>query len=203
MANQPLSAELRTDARANHERIVRAATDAFAERGLGVEMKEIAEAAGVAVGTIYRHFPSKEDLLIAIARAMLQEAGASIERCNEIANPIEGLRALVAGNLIGVARFGWLAGALHGGQLPRHHLEQLKTEMETSGLRDRFQPLIRRAMQDGFLRSDLDVGVASAMLEGATVPWARAAVLTGRDPEQAAEAIMQVFLAGAAKTEAQ
>jgi AcrR family transcriptional regulator len=178
MADQPLPAELRTDARANHERIVRAATDAFAERGLGVEMKEIAEAAGVAVGTIYRHFPSKEDLLIAIARAMLHEAGASIERCNQMSNPIEGLRVLVAGNLVGVARFGWLAGA--------------------TGLRDRFQPLIRRAMHDGYLRADLDVAVASAMLEGATVPWARSAVLAGREPEQAADAIMQVFLEGAA-----
>jgi AcrR family transcriptional regulator len=165
---------------------------------LGVEMKEIAEAAGVAVGTIYRHFPSKEDLLIAIARAMLHEAGASIERCNQMSNPIEGLRVLVAGNLVGVARFGWLAGAMHSGQLPRHHLEQLKAEMDTTGLRDRFQPLIRRAMHDGYLRADLDVAVASAMLEGATVPWARSAVLAGREPEQAADAIMQVFLEGAA-----
>ncbi|HTE85285.1 MAG TPA: TetR/AcrR family transcriptional regulator [Dehalococcoidia bacterium] len=198
MVLQTVPLEQRTDARANRERIVRAATDAFAARGLGVEMKEIAEAAGVAVGTIYRHFPSKEDLLTAIARAMLDEAGVAIATCNDLPDPIEGLGALIAGNLTGVARFGWLAGVLHGGQIPRHHLDELKAEMEAKGFHRRFQPLLERAIAAGRLRDDLDVTVASAMLEGATAPWTCAAVLSGREPEQAAAAIMRVFLEGAA-----
>jgi AcrR family transcriptional regulator len=198
MANRTAPAEQRTDARANHERIVRAATDAFAERGLGVEMREIAEAAGVAVGTIYRHFPSKEDLLTAIARAMLDDAGAAFEACNELADPLEGLRVLIARNLAGVARFGWLAGVMHSGQIPRHYLDQLKSEMEARGFRERFQPLLCRAIQDGLLRSDLNLAVASAMLEGATAPWTCPAILAGRDPDQAAAEIMQTLLDGAA-----
>jgi AcrR family transcriptional regulator len=56
----------RSDALANRERLIEAAHAVFAERGLDAEMKEIAERAGLGVGTIYRNFATKEDLLIAI-----------------------------------------------------------------------------------------------------------------------------------------
>jgi AcrR family transcriptional regulator len=197
MASQ-LSPEQRTDARANHERIVRAATTLFAERGLGVEMREIAEEAGVAVGTIYRHFPSKEDLLTAIARTMLGEAAEAARMCSQEADPIEGIARLLAVNLAGVARFGWLSGVLHSGEIPRRHLEALKVEMEKSGLRHRYLPLLTRAVEAGRLRAGLDTTVASAMLEGATAPWTVAAMLADRTPETAAAAILQTFMDGAA-----
>jgi AcrR family transcriptional regulator len=200
MASQ-ISPEQRTDARANHARIVRAATALFAERGLGVEMREIAEAAGVAVGTIYRHFPGKEDLLTAIARTMLSEAAEAVRSCSEEADPIEGIAGLLAVNLAGVARFGWLTGVLHSGQIPRHHLEALKSEMESSGLRRRYLPLLSRAVECGRLRPDLDIAIASAMLEGATAPWTSASMLVDRTPEAAAAAILQTFLQGAAATQ--
>ncbi len=58
---------LRADARRNHERILAAARQQFADYGLEVHMEQIARAAGVGVGTVYRHFPAKEDLLQALA----------------------------------------------------------------------------------------------------------------------------------------
>ena len=64
----------RADARANRARLVEAARAVFSERGLAAEMKEIAERAGVGVGTIYRNFPSKEDLIVAIMRDALATA---------------------------------------------------------------------------------------------------------------------------------
>lgn len=57
----------RADARRNRRRILGAAREQFAEHGLDVQMGEIAGAAGVGVGTVYRHFPAKEDLLQALA----------------------------------------------------------------------------------------------------------------------------------------
>jgi AcrR family transcriptional regulator len=197
MASQ-LSPEQRTDARANHARIVRAATALFAERGLGVEMREIAEEAGVAVGTIYRHFPSKEDLLTAIARTMLDEAVEAVRICSQDTDPIEGIAHLLAINLAGVERFGWLSGVLHSGEIPRHRLEALKADMENSGLRRRYLPLLTRAVESGRLRGGLDITVASAMLEGATAPWTASAMLADRTPETAAAAILQTFMEGAA-----
>ena len=89
----------RADARRNREKIVACARDAFAEYGLDAQMDEIARRAGVGVGTLYRHFPTKDALVAAmveakmarlaeIGRAVLADPGdpwedfaAFIERC--------------------------------------------------------------------------------------------------------------------------
>jgi AcrR family transcriptional regulator len=57
----------RSDARRNRERVVRAARKCMARDGLEAEVAEIAREAGVGVGTVYRHFPTKEDLVEALA----------------------------------------------------------------------------------------------------------------------------------------
>ncbi|MGH2800684.1 MAG: helix-turn-helix domain-containing protein, partial [Thermoleophilaceae bacterium] len=53
---------MRSDARRNRNAIVCAARELFAEKGMDVQMDEIARRAKVGVGTLYRHFPAKEDL---------------------------------------------------------------------------------------------------------------------------------------------
>jgi AcrR family transcriptional regulator len=57
----------RSDARRNRELVLGAARKEFARHGLDVGMDRIARTAGVGVGTVYRHFPSKEQLLVALA----------------------------------------------------------------------------------------------------------------------------------------
>ena len=57
---------LRADAERNRRRILEAAAEEFAERGLGVTMDSIAARAGVGVGTVYRRFPDKAELLEAL-----------------------------------------------------------------------------------------------------------------------------------------
>ncbi|MFB4315581.1 TetR/AcrR family transcriptional regulator [Actinomadura sp. 21ATH] len=63
---------MRADARRNRERIVEAALRTFAERGPAASMEEIAQAAGVGVGTLYRHFPDRRALLEEIASEALE-----------------------------------------------------------------------------------------------------------------------------------
>lgn len=58
---------LRADAARNRARVLEVAYQTFAEEGLGVPIDEIARRAGVGAGTVYRHFPAKEDLYRAIA----------------------------------------------------------------------------------------------------------------------------------------
>jgi uncharacterized protein YbjT (DUF2867 family) len=58
----------RADARRNRERILVAARDSFAQAGRDVQMPDVARAAGVGVGTLYRHFPAKEDPVRALVR---------------------------------------------------------------------------------------------------------------------------------------
>jgi AcrR family transcriptional regulator len=192
--------QLRTDARLNHDRIVAAATEAFAERGLSVEMKEIADRAGVAVGTIYRHFPSKEELLAAICRSLLAEAVVETEAASAIANPIDALTVLLAGNLRRAARFGSLIGALVGGDLPRHHFEQIRAEA-LPRMKQRMRVIVQRAIDEGYLRRDLDPGIAAAMIEGTGLPWSYSSYAEGRDPEFLAGLIIKTFLEGAAPRE--
>ncbi|WP_327144784.1 TetR/AcrR family transcriptional regulator [Nocardia sp. NBC_01327] len=64
--------QLRADARSNRDQILNAALDVFRERGTEVPMKDIADHAGVGVGTLYRRFPDRDALLIATARAHLE-----------------------------------------------------------------------------------------------------------------------------------
>jgi AcrR family transcriptional regulator len=67
------SKPLRADARRNRARILAAAEDVFAAQGTAASTEEVAAAAGVAIGTVFRHFPTKRDLLGAILKDLLAE----------------------------------------------------------------------------------------------------------------------------------
>jgi AcrR family transcriptional regulator len=57
---------LRSDGLRNREALLAAARDTFAEHGLNASLQQVARAAGVAIGTLYRHFPTRDDLLVAV-----------------------------------------------------------------------------------------------------------------------------------------
>jgi AcrR family transcriptional regulator len=56
----------RADARRNYDKLIAAAREAFTEDGRGASLEDIARRAGVGIGTLYRHFPSRQDLLVAV-----------------------------------------------------------------------------------------------------------------------------------------
>ncbi|HEX3459446.1 MAG TPA: TetR/AcrR family transcriptional regulator [Acidimicrobiales bacterium] len=70
---------MRADARRNYEKLVVAAHDVFAEEGGGASMDAIAKEAGVGVGTLYRHFPRRIDLVEAVYRGDVDELVAAAE----------------------------------------------------------------------------------------------------------------------------
>src|SRR6201995_1177891 len=63
---------MRADARRSHERLLTAATAAFAEKGADAPLEDIAKRAGVGIGTLYRHFPTRLDLQEAVFRTQVQ-----------------------------------------------------------------------------------------------------------------------------------
>jgi AcrR family transcriptional regulator len=73
MTNSPATRPARADAVRNRQRVLDAAAGAFAECGTEVSIAEIAERAGIAKGTVFRHFATKEDLLAAIMRRLLDD----------------------------------------------------------------------------------------------------------------------------------
>ncbi|MGC4806817.1 TetR/AcrR family transcriptional regulator [Micromonospora sp. DT233] len=70
---------LRADARRNRARILDAAEAVFAEHGPRSSTEEVARRAGVAIGTVFRHFPTKDDLLAAIMKRLLTQLMAAAE----------------------------------------------------------------------------------------------------------------------------
>ncbi len=82
---------LRRDAERNRQRILKAASKAFNERGLEVSLDEIARYAGVGVGTVYRRFRTKEELVEALFMDRLDAVAAVADDAFEVADPWSGL----------------------------------------------------------------------------------------------------------------
>ena len=142
---------LRADAQRNHDAIVLAAQDAFAEAGYGVSIEEIARRAGVGAASVYRRFPSKELLLRAIFDAGIAGLELEIAAAQAAPDPWRGLLAGIgaviekqAANMVFVELLAEL------GVLP-----ELKGEIH----RRVFAPLgelFARAQAAGELRGDLE-----------------------------------------------
>jgi AcrR family transcriptional regulator len=82
---------LRADARRNRARILAAAEQVFAARGASVSTEEIARAAGVGIGTVFRHFPTKEELLQAIIEEVVRQLVHDAERLRTEGDPATAL----------------------------------------------------------------------------------------------------------------
>src|SRR3954452_2756992 len=82
----------RADARRNHERLLVAAHEVFGKEGSESSLREIARRAGVGIGTLYRHFPTREALLEALLRDNVERLR---DRADQLARTISAERALV------------------------------------------------------------------------------------------------------------
>src|ERR1700694_3164569 len=89
----PLVSErpLRRDAARNRLRILQAAREVFADRGLDASLDQIAAHAGVGVGTVYRRFPDKDALIDALFEERIGEIAAAAQRALSAPDPWEGL----------------------------------------------------------------------------------------------------------------
>ncbi|GAB3076094.1 TetR/AcrR family transcriptional regulator [Pedococcus soli] len=80
----------RRDAQESHDRLIAAARREFAERGVDASLEQIARDAGVAIGTLYRHFPTRLDLLMAALEPRLREFLDGATAALEIDDPWDG-----------------------------------------------------------------------------------------------------------------
>jgi AcrR family transcriptional regulator len=171
-AATPIAATQRADARRNRKRILDAARELFAEHGYDAQIDEIARGAGVGVGTVYRHFPNKEDLLEALIQARFE--GLADAAREAIANPspwdgFEGFMRYSAGVM---ARDRALSEAMF------ERPEMMRAGAEGVGMPDLLTELVGRAQAAGELREEViweDVpglicGVGRALSEGKIGP---------------------------------
>ena len=83
----------RADAQRNRERILAAARREFSRSGAEASLEEIARKATVGPGTLYRHFPTREALLVAVYRSEMEKLAAAERTLAESLSPLEALRA--------------------------------------------------------------------------------------------------------------
>lgn len=188
----------RADARANRERLLAAAREAFRERGVAAEIKDLACRAELGIGTIYRNFPGgKEDIVLAVLKDIMATSLNDVRDAEAMADPLDGLSWLLERELTHVEEYGWLFEALLSGQIPPRCRAAVREEMEVHNFGGRYQRLLRRAVAAGRLRADLDVEAAAAVLSGVASPANRFA-LPKRAPGELAQAMLALLLRGVA-----
>ena len=140
---------LRRDAQANRERIVSAARAAFAAEGVRVPVEEIARRAGVGMGTLYRHFPAKEDLIDAVLEDAFGGFVGAAEQALDAEDAWAGFRSFLERVFeLHVENRGlkdMLATRSHG----RARVDAMRTRM-----RPLVGRLVERAQEQGALRAD-------------------------------------------------
>jgi len=165
----------RADAARNRARILAAASELFAERGLDASMPELADRAGVGVGTVYRAFPDKDHVVSAVIAERFRWLAAEVDAASQCDDPWAAFTDVV-----------WKAAALHAKDRAFHQcLPQALDLPDISEARartlDAFRRLIQRAQAAGALRADvvaedipmLLAGVGISRSSGKAMSWER------------------------------
>ncbi len=143
---------MRADARRNYERLLRAGREVLADRGSDASMEQIAKRADVGVGTLYRHFPRRIDLVEAVYR---EDVDGLVTLADRVCANVEPWTALVE----------WLEAFVRYAQPKRVFLTELHEAFEKSpdlalDSRERIGGaaalVLTRAQQDGSARDDID-----------------------------------------------
>ena len=166
---------LRADAQRNRDKLVAAARALFAERGLDAPLDDVAKRAGVGSGTLYRHFPTRDDLITAVFLDRMAENVATADRAQEHRDPWEGFADYVRETCLVQASDRGMADLMAIG----HRGPELRA-LRTRAFNG-FTSLVDRAKSAGALRPDftpedlilLMLGVAGiARYMGPTAPAA-------------------------------
>lgn len=140
----------RADARRNHQSVLDSARSQFARQGLDAQIDEIARGAGVGVGTVYRHFPTKDDLLAALAQARFEGLAGQARKALEANDGWEGFVEFMTYSAQVMAEDRLLSEAME------QRSEICGGAAESVGLIDLVAAMIDRAKSEGRLRADAE-----------------------------------------------
>jgi len=157
-ATSPPAGAMRADARRNRQRLIEAALAAFAEHGADdASLDEIARRAGVGIGTLYRHFPTRQALLEAVYRSQVEALCARAEEYSGEA----------ADGRPSVALRRWLEALVAFASTKRNLTISMMSSLGgknnevvsscSAMVREAVVPLLARAQEAGEIRADVDV----------------------------------------------
>ncbi|MFN8051503.1 MAG: TetR family transcriptional regulator [Acidimicrobiales bacterium] len=155
---------MRIDAQRNHEHIVDAARELFAKEGTKVSVEAIARAAGVGVGTVHRHFPTKDSLLDAVLIWFCEPMVEALDAALVDDDPAAGLEAYLVAVVEILATHRALAEELRG----RHQRGEETDELTAlkAGMTERLEQLLASGQASGQIRSDIVVGDLRLLMAG-------------------------------------
>jgi AcrR family transcriptional regulator len=155
---------LRADARRNREAIVAAARELFALHGPTTPMDDIAARAGVGVGTVYRHFPTKEALLTELVAEVFRGFTVAAVRAQGISDPWTAFETMLRDCLAAMQRDAAGRDAImRSDEIIWEGVEADKAELNAA-----MQVVIDRAIADGSLRADFSAADVGPLLCGIT-----------------------------------
>src|SRR6267378_3633966 len=176
----------RRDAQRNRERILEVAKESFTHAGANTSLDDIAKRAGVGPGTLYRHFPTRDELLEAVYRTEVEKLAAAERKFAETLPPIEALRAWLLLFVDYIATKRIIAPALNtlaGG--PSKLFEASYAQVWEA-----VRALVKRAVKSGDIRKDLDpIDLLRALIGVANVA-------TSPDWQQSARRLVDILIAG-------
>jgi AcrR family transcriptional regulator len=181
----------RADALRNRERILEIAKQAFSQFGAQASLDDIAREAAVGPGTLYRHFPTREELLQAVYRSEVEKIAAAARELAETLPPVEALRAWMFLFIDYIAAKQIIAPVLN------ELVGDPKKIFEASyhQVWEAIRLLVNRAIKSGDIRADLDpIDLLRALIGVAHVSsspdWQQSArrlvdiLITGSRPER-------------------
>ncbi|SDS69921.1 DNA-binding transcriptional regulator, AcrR family [Actinoplanes derwentensis] len=152
---------LRRDAVDNRRRLLHAATQAFAEKGLALDVRDIAKRAGVGIGTIYRHFATKEILIDAVVDEALDRWAKTVRESALASDPWEGFVRFMEQSLDLLAEHRALLDGLTDPRIATPRIQQCQAE-----LRIVLAGLIERMQAAGAIRAGTTVDDVSLLMIG-------------------------------------
>jgi AcrR family transcriptional regulator len=177
----------RADAQRNRDRILEVAKQEFTRVGANASLEDIARKAGVGPGTLYRHFPTREDLLVAVYRSEVEKLAAAERTMADSKSPVEALRAWLLLFVDAVETKHIIAPVLNT------LVGDPKKVFETSyaQIHEALRALVKRAIKSGDIRKDLDpIDLLRALIGVANVA-------TSTDWQQSARRLVEILILGA------
>ncbi|MBB5874242.1 AcrR family transcriptional regulator [Allocatelliglobosispora scoriae] len=142
----------RADAQRNYQRILDIARIVVAEQGTEASLRDVARRAEVGLGTLYRHFPTRDALLEALMREGFERLAARAAALGESAPPLAALREWLADFAVGSARYRGLSGSI----LATLSDEESPLHAACLAMREGGARLLARAQASGDIRDDID-----------------------------------------------
>ena len=184
--SQSAARKPRADAQRNRDRVLEVAKEAFTRSGADASLDDIAKQAGVGAGTLYRHFPSRDELLEAVYRTEVEKLAAAEQKFAETMPPIEALRAWMLLFVDYIATKKIIAPALNtlvGG--PSKVFEASHAQIWEA-----IRALVKRAIKSGDIRKDLDpIDLLRALIGVANVA-------SSPDWQQSARRLVDILITG-------